>query len=94
MPSAPSGFGDPEVPDASMTARYIGKQYEDDLNTLPLGGYFVVDAMISRPITKNVELYAAAENLFDRVYTTGRTTDGVISIGEPFTVRGGVRLRF
>jgi len=36
----------------------------------------------------------AAENIFDRVYTTGRTTDGVISIGEPFMVRGGVRLRF
>ncbi len=59
-----------------------------------LGGYFVVDAIISRAITRNVELYAAAENIFDTVITTGRTTDGVISIGQPFMFRGGVRLRF
>jgi outer membrane cobalamin receptor len=70
------------------------QQYEDDLNTLSLGGNFVMDAIVSRAITKNVELYVAAENIFDHVYTTGRTTDGVISIGEPFSVRGGVRLRF
>ena len=80
--------------DAAVTVRYVGQQYEDDLNTLSLGGYFMLDAIVSRAITKNVAVYVAAENLFDRVYTTGRTTDGVISIGEPFTVRGGVRLRF
>ena len=87
-------FSRPSWFDASVTARYVGQQYEDDLNTLSLGGYFVMDAIVSRAITKNVELYVAAENIFDRVYSTGRTTDGVISIGEPFTVRGGVRLRF
>jgi outer membrane cobalamin receptor len=80
--------------DAAVTVRYVGQQYEDDLNTLSLGGYFVMDAIISRAITRNVELYAAAENISDRVYTTGRTTDGVISIGQPFMFRGGVRLRF
>jgi len=42
--------------DASVTVRYIGQRYEDDLNTLSLGSYFVMDAMISRAITKNVEL--------------------------------------
>jgi outer membrane cobalamin receptor len=87
-------FSRPSWFDASVTGRYVGQQYEDDLNTLSLGGYFVLDAIVSRAITKNVELYVAAENIFDRVYSTGRTTDGVISIGEPFTVRGGVRLRF
>jgi hypothetical protein len=34
------------------------------------------------------------ENIFNTVVTTGRTTDGVISIGQPFMFRGGVRLRF
>jgi outer membrane cobalamin receptor len=87
-------FSRPSWFDASMTVRYVGPQYEDDLNTLRLGGYALVDLAISRAITKNVELYAAAENIFDRVYSTGRTTDGVISIGEPFMARGGVRLRF
>ena len=87
-------FSRPSWFDASVTARYVGGQYEDDLNTLPLGGYIVVDVAVSRAITKNVELYAAAENIFDRTYSTGRTTDGVISIGEPFMARGGIRLRF
>jgi outer membrane cobalamin receptor len=87
-------FSRPSWFDASVTARYVGPQYEDDLNTLPLGGYIVVDVAVSRAITKNVELYAAAENIFDRTYSTGRTTDGVISIGEPFMARGGLRLRF
>jgi len=87
-------FSRPSWFDATLTGRYVGPQYEDDLNTLPLGGYFVLDAMLSRAITKNVELYVAAENILDRVYSTGRTTDGVISIGEPFQFRGGVRLRF
>jgi hypothetical protein len=36
----------------------------------------------------------ARENIFDRVYATGRTTDGVISIGQPFMARGGIRLSF
>jgi len=87
-------FSRPSWFDAWLTMRYVGQQYEDDLNTLSLGGYAVFDLGISRAITRNVELYAAAENLFNRVYSTGRTTDGVISIGEPFMARGGVRLRF
>jgi outer membrane receptor protein involved in Fe transport len=87
-------FSRPSWFDASVTARYVGDQYEDDVNSLPLGGYIVVDVAVSRAITRNVEIYAAAENIFDRTYTTGRTTDGVISIGEPFIARGGLRLRF
>jgi outer membrane receptor for ferrienterochelin and colicin len=87
-------FSRPSWFDAAVTLRYVGQQYEDDLNTLSLGGYFVMDAMVSRAITRNVELYAAAENLFNTVITTGRATDGVISIGQPFMFRGGVRLRF
>jgi len=87
-------FSRPSWFDASVTARYVGDQYEDDVNSLPLGGYIVVDVAVSRAITRNIELYAAAENIFNRTYSTGRTTDGVISIGEPFIARGGLRLRF
>ena len=38
--------------------------------------------------------YFAVENLFDTTYATGRTTEGVVSIGVPRLVRGGVRLSF
>ncbi len=39
-------------------------------------------------------LYIAVENLLDRIYTTGRTSEGVISTGEPRMARAGLRLRF
>ncbi len=39
-------------------------------------------------------LYIAVENLLDRIYATGRTSEGVISTGEPRMARAGLRLRF
>jgi len=39
-------------------------------------------------------VYVAVENLLDRIDTTGRTSEGVISTGEPRMARAGVRLRF
>ena len=79
---------------ASLTARFVGDQYEDDLNTLPLGNYIVVDLMLSRAISKNVEIFAGVENLFDQTYSTGRTSEGVVSIGAPLLARAGLRLSF
>ena len=63
-------------------------------DTLPLGSYVVADLFLSRAFGKSTEVYVAVENLLDRIYTTGRTSEGVISTGEPRTARAGVRLRF
>ena len=87
-------FARPDWFNASLTARFVGDQYEDDINSLPLGSYVVVDLAVSRAFGKHTEVYVAVENLFDRIYTTGRTSEGVISIGEPRVARAGVRLRF
>ena len=87
-------FQHPAWFNASLTARFVGDQYEDDLNTLPLGNYIVVDLMLSRAISKNVEIFAGVENLFDQTYSTGRTSEGVVSIGAPLLARAGLRLGF
>jgi iron complex outermembrane recepter protein len=87
-------YTNPAIVNASLVARYVGQQYEDDLNTLSLGSYVVVDAFLSRAFARWGEAYFAVENLFDRTYTVGRTSEGVISIGAPRLVRGGVRLAF
>jgi iron complex outermembrane receptor protein len=87
-------YRNPALFNASVNVRYVGEQYEDDLNTLPLGSYFTVDLFASRRITKWLEVFAGAENLLDRTYTTGRTSEGVTSIGAPRSVRGGLRLTF
>ncbi len=74
----------------SVQARFVGDQYEDDLNTLVLDKYAVVDASATRPLARQVQLYFGVENIFDVEYDTGRTN--VTSIGWPLTVRAGVRV--
>jgi outer membrane receptor protein involved in Fe transport len=85
-------YSHPAIITGAVTGRHVGAQYEDDLNTLPLGGYVVFDVALSRAVTKWGELFVAIENVFDRTYSTGRTSDGVISTGTPRFVRGGLRL--
>ena len=72
----------------------MGGQFEDDTNTLPLGSYVVVDFALSRALARWSEVFVGVENLFDRTYATGRTSEGVVSIGAPRLVHGGVRLSF
>jgi len=87
-------WSDPRWVDVSVTGRFVGRAFEDDANTLPLGSYFLVDVMVSRAVTKWGEVFAGVENLFDEVHSTGRTSEGVVSIGTPRLVRGGIRLSF
>jgi iron complex outermembrane receptor protein len=87
-------YNNPAIVAAALSARYVGEQYEDDLNTLPLGSYVVFDVALSRALTKWSEVFVAIENIFDRTYSTGRTSEGVVSIGAPRFIRGGLRLAF
>jgi outer membrane cobalamin receptor len=80
----------PRVATFSMQARFVGDQYEDDLNTLVLENYAVVDVSATRPLTRQVQLYFGVENLFDVEYDVARTN--VRSIGWPLTVRAGIRM--
>jgi outer membrane receptor protein involved in Fe transport len=87
-------WADPAWFNASLMVRRVGGQFEDDLNTLPLGAFTTVDARIARRFAKFVDVYLGVENLFDERYTVARTSEGVISIGAPRIVHGGVRLSF
>ena len=77
---------------ASAMARFIGPQYEDDQNTLRLGSYWVFDLFLSRRLAKWAEIYLGIENLFNTTYSVGRSSDGVVSIGAPLLVHGGIRI--
>ncbi|HEV7735645.1 MAG TPA: TonB-dependent receptor [Candidatus Binatia bacterium] len=81
-------------PVASVQVRYVGQQYEDDKNTLSLGGYAVVDVFLGWRFSPRVEAFVGIENAFDRVYPVGRSGDGLSSIGAPILAHGGVRARF
>jgi outer membrane receptor protein involved in Fe transport len=72
-------------------ARMSGAQFDDDQNRFRLAPFFTLDAFASRPVSKHMELFAAAEDLFNRRYEVGRTP--VTTLGPPLLVRAGFRLR-
>lgn len=79
----------------ALSAQWRGsnRQFEDDLNTLPLGGYAVLDVYASRAIAKGLDAFAACENVFDAEYQTGKTGNPPLTkIGWPRTWRAGVRV--
>jgi outer membrane receptor protein involved in Fe transport len=85
-------FDAPEWLRAALDVRWVDDQFEDDLNSLELGDFVVVDLYLSRRILEGVELFFGAENLFDRTIEAGRTADGIVTIGSPLLVHGGVRI--
>ncbi len=84
-------FQDPALLTATAQLRVTGPQFEDDLNERGMGGYAVVDVFVSRRLVGGLELFAAAENLFNRRYLVGRA--GIDTIGQPLMVRVGLRWR-
>lgn len=80
---------DPVIATAALQIRGSGSQFDDDVNTLVLDGFAVVDAMVSRGIGRMAQVFVAVENLFDKDYDVGKTP--LRTIGWPRTARVGVR---
>jgi outer membrane receptor protein involved in Fe transport len=85
---------DPAIAEVAVTSRWVGRRYEDDLNSLVLDPFFVADARLARSIGLHWQLFLNIENLFDAEYETSRATSGLVRIGGPRTLRGGVRVAF
>lgn len=79
----------------TLAAQWRGsnRQFEDDLNTLPLDAYGVLDVYASRAIRRGLDAFAACENVFDMEYQTGKTGNPPLTkVGWPRTWRAGVRV--
>lgn len=74
----------------SMQGRAIGPQFEDDRNLLSLASFLTMDIYIARRIRPGLDLFAAAENLFNQRYEVALTPSRVL--GPPFLWRVGARL--
>jgi outer membrane receptor protein involved in Fe transport len=74
----------------SVQARAFGSTYDDDQNTLLLEQYGVVDISASQQILREVNVFVAVENLFDKDYDTGKTP--LRTVGWPRTARVGIRI--
>lgn len=73
----------------SSGLRAYSLQFEDDLNTLPLPGYLVLQFSASHKLTSSLSARFEMENALDRVYLTGRTP--APQIGAPRLYRVGLR---
>lgn len=83
-------YSNPRRATVAFQGRAVGAQFDDDQNRFRLDRFFTLDAFVSRRVASGVELFAAAENLFDQAYDIGRTP--LRTVGPPLLARFGVRL--
>jgi outer membrane receptor protein involved in Fe transport len=84
-------YDDPHGLVLGVQARFSTAQFDDDLNSLSLGGYWTLDAMFGHSLNEWVSFFVAGENLGDAQYDVARTP--LRTIGPPRTIRGGFRVR-
>ncbi|HEX8224186.1 MAG TPA: TonB-dependent receptor [Allosphingosinicella sp.] len=77
---------------ASVTARFVGPQYEDDLNRQRLPGAFTLDGAVLVPLGRRVAIEARAENLANARILAGVTGEGIEERATPRTLWIGLRL--
>jgi len=84
----------------SLQGRYSSSQFDDDLNTLLLNRYYVMDLFLGRRVGHGFEVYGAAENLLNQRYATAlsapQTAGGapLQTLGPPILARVGLRFEF
>jgi outer membrane receptor protein involved in Fe transport len=83
---------------ASVQGRYSSSQFDNDINTLLLKQYFVMDLFIARQLGHGVEFYAAGENLLNQRYATQLSPPQIAggqplqTLGPPILARVGIRV--
>jgi outer membrane receptor protein involved in Fe transport len=83
-------FTDPRYLTATLQTRVVGRQFEDDRNTLVLDDAAIVDVFASRALASRLTVFVGVENLFDTEVQVGRTP--ILSVGLPRTAHGGLRV--
>jgi outer membrane receptor protein involved in Fe transport len=85
-------YWNPKILLLSVQGRFVGKQFDDDQNLFPLDSFYTMDFLAGRPVTKNLEIFAAAENMLNQQYMVARTP--ITNLGPPILFRVGLRLNF
>ena len=78
-------------PQGSVSVRYAGAQFEDDLEARLLPRAITVDSVVSLPLFANVRFIARVENLFDEKIVSGISGSGIEDLGTPQTFWVGLR---
>lgn len=75
---------------ASLSARFVSMQFEDDLNRQRLGSALTFDAAVYAPLSAWARLEVRAENITDKLVEAGISSDGIVERATPRTVWIGV----
>jgi outer membrane receptor protein involved in Fe transport len=76
---------------ASLAARYLGAQFDDDLNRQSLAGALTLEAVAAFPLGRRLMLEARAENLTNARVPAGVSGDAIVERATPRTVWIGLR---
>jgi len=88
-------YWNPERVMVSLQGRFSGAQYDDDINTLLLTPYYVMDLFLGRQLPRGVTIYLAGENVTNQRYPTTLTPPTpLVSQGPPILARAGIRYDF
>ncbi len=86
-------YWDPTRIMLSVEGRYGSSQFDDDLNTLLLGRYYVMDLFAGRQFRGGFVAYAAIENLLNDRYAVAIASP-IQNLGPPILGRIGIRYDF
>ena len=87
-------LGVKDRPTLDKSARYIGQQFEDDVNQLSLADAFTIDGRMSLAMNDRLLVEARVENLFDARVEAAISSNGIIERAFPRTFWIGLRARF
>lgn len=86
------GHVDPSILEAVVIGRYIGTQFENDINTQKIDDSFVLDVRLARQITPVLLAYATIQNVFDTEWQISNEAT-LIRLGTPRALFAGLRVR-
>jgi outer membrane cobalamin receptor len=75
----------------TVEGRHVGRRFDNDLNTVVLGDFTLLNVRLSRRVGRQTTLQATAENLLDRRFPIARTGGGLEDMGAPRWMTLGVR---
>jgi outer membrane receptor protein involved in Fe transport len=78
---------------AEIILRRVGAQYDDDLNSDTLKAATTLDASLSWPLTRGLQIVARGENITNALVMAGINGDNSIERATPRTLWIGLRLR-
>ena len=78
---------------ASLMARQVGAQFEDDLNLRSLPSALTVDGMIAWPLTSDLQFVIRGTNLLNERVAAGISGNGTVERAAPRTVLAGLQFR-